>query len=92
MQRVGHDKNDAKAAEPGEDTPDSRLSRTKLVAAVLTGAYLACLTAWILLLVVWQDGTPGNPEIFLKKSTNGSISSVSNIWSIEEEKVDGDFE
>jgi uncharacterized phage-like protein YoqJ len=42
--------------------------------------------------VVWDDETPGNYEIFLKKSTDGTVSNISNIWSIEEEEVDNDFE
>jgi hypothetical protein len=41
---------------------------------------------------VWDDETPGNYEIFLKKSTDGTVSNISNIWSIEEEEVDNDFE
>jgi hypothetical protein len=42
--------------------------------------------------VVWQQRTSGNYEIFLKKSTDVSVSNISNIWSIEEEEVDDDFE
>lgn len=57
MRLFPYRKNGGNEPDAGEPVPSGRVVCAKRAASVLTAVYLACMTAWLVMFIVWLDGT-----------------------------------